>query len=403
MASLYICYQSIRDPLSQTQVVAYLEGLCAAGYRVVLLTFEPQPLSRDAHAEIEQQLAGKGITWTWLRYHKRPTVPATAWDIFMGVLFGWRLIRQHKLRLVHARSHVAGVMALALKRLTGVRLLFDLRGLMAEEYADAGVWPEDGWLYRATKRMERRLVRAADGIVVLTERARALLFDWYRDEVRGKPLETIPCCVDLRSQSGVDQPASSGEKDATFVYVGKLGGWYLTEQMAQFMTASVRMLPAARWQVWTQSDARPLKQLLQQQGIEEYVAIGQIGADQLPARLRRAHAGLSFIKPCSSKAASSPTKVGEYLAAGLPVIANSGIGDLDQLLCGEEGAVGVLVEPFDTQRLEQGVRRIVELMNDPQTAERCRRTARKHLDLVNVGWDRYRRMYAALLGEARQG
>ncbi len=115
---------------------------------------------------------------------------------------------------------------------------------------------------------------------------------------------------------------------------------------------------------------------------------------------------MAFIKPCRSKAASSPTKVGEYLAAGLPVIANAGIGDLDGLLSGEpeeEAPVGVLVEPFDAGMLEQGVRRIVELVNDPQTRDRCRRVARRHLDLVSVGWRRYRGMYEALIGQARQG
>ena len=36
-----------------------------------------------------------------------------------------------------------------------------------------------------------------------------------------------------------------------------------------------------------------------------------------PVELAMADAGLSFIKPCLSKLASSPTKLAEYLAAGL--------------------------------------------------------------------------------------
>ena len=54
---------------------------------------------------------------------------------------------------------------------------------------------------------------------------------------------------------------------------------------------------------------------------------------------------MSFIKPCLSKLSSSPTKVGEYLAAGLPVISTAGIGDVDDLLTGRNnggrGPVGV--------------------------------------------------------------
>ena len=44
---LYICYQSIAEPLTQTQVIAYLEGLVLVGYQVILLTFEPGDLSAD--------------------------------------------------------------------------------------------------------------------------------------------------------------------------------------------------------------------------------------------------------------------------------------------------------------------------------------------------------------------
>ncbi len=132
MSALYICYQSVQEPLTQTQVIAYLEGLALAGHRVVLLTFEPRPLCPEETTAWRERLAAKGVDWHWLRYHKRPTVPATAWDVLAGIATGLRLIRKYKVRLVHARSHVPGLMALALKRLTGVKLLLDLRGFMAD-------------------------------------------------------------------------------------------------------------------------------------------------------------------------------------------------------------------------------------------------------------------------------
>src|SRR3954471_13295393 len=85
MTSLYLCYQSVTEPLTQTQVVAYLEGLAAAGYRTLLLTFEPRRLSESEVEGWRRRLAAKGIDWYRLRYHKRPTVPATAWDIVCGI------------------------------------------------------------------------------------------------------------------------------------------------------------------------------------------------------------------------------------------------------------------------------------------------------------------------------
>ena len=62
--------------------------------------------------------------------------------------------------VVHARGHVPGLMGLALERLLGVKLLFDLRGLMAEEYVEAGRWRRDGVAFRATKWVEEKLFAA---------------------------------------------------------------------------------------------------------------------------------------------------------------------------------------------------------------------------------------------------
>src|SRR5438270_14034331 len=119
--SLYLCYQSLLDPLTQTQVVAYLEGLSAAGYRIVLLTFEPRALSYQETEKWRSWLSALGISWHWVRYHKRPTVPATSFDIAHGIQIGWQLMRRHDLSLIHARSYVAGLMGLPLKRRTGAK------------------------------------------------------------------------------------------------------------------------------------------------------------------------------------------------------------------------------------------------------------------------------------------
>ena len=198
MTSLYICYQSVLDPLTQTQVVAYLEGLARAGHQMLLLTFEPRPLGPGEERTLREALRAKRVQWFWLRYHKRPTVPATAWDVAAGVAAGLRLIRRHRVDLVHARVHVPGLMAVALKRLTGVKLLFDIRGLMAEEYVDAGQWKEGGILFRAVKRLEKSIMGAADGVVILTHEGKRLITGWYSKEAATKPVITIPCCVDLR-------------------------------------------------------------------------------------------------------------------------------------------------------------------------------------------------------------
>lgn len=405
MTSLYLCYQSILDPLTQTQVVAYLEGLVNVGYRIVLLTFEPRALTHEEQLRCERGLQMKGIIWRSLRYHKRPRLPATGWDILAGIAMGLLLVKRHKVNLLHARVHVPGVMALVLKRLTGAKLLFDIRGFMAEEYADAGVWAWNSLLFRITKRAERAVVKAADAIIVLTEKGKAVLLEWYPMELEDKLIQVIPCCVDLRGEGRngqVEAQPEVGARGPVVTYVGKLGGWYMTEEMVAFVAKAREALPGLRWEIWTQSDASHLASLLERQRLSVAAVIRRAPPDALAGELPRCHIGLSFRAGGVSKRGACPTKVGEYLAAGIVVVTNPHIGDMDTLLAEQEqGPVGVLVEEFTDTGLQAAIQNLIDLLAAEAIRDRCRAVAKKFLDLERVGWARYRQIYESLIGVPR--
>ncbi len=404
MSVLYICYQSLLDPLTQTQVVAYLEGLATADNSIVLLTFEPEVLSATDVGIWEERLVAQGIVWRRLPYHKRPTLPATLWDVAVGTIVGCQIIREFDVKLVHARSHVPAIMGRLLKRLTSVKFLFDLRGLLAEEYVDAGVWERNGRLFRLTKRAERQLMAAADAYVVLTQRARELMVEWYPQETGNKPMAVIPCCADLtniRQDDGGKTSSRDTNTPLTLVYAGKLEGWYLTDEMIDFFNHAAIADPHVRWTVWTQGDSRRLQAELDSRGLTDRVKIGATTPVQLKEELSAADAGLAFIRPCVSKQASSPTKVAEYLAAGLPVVSTAGIGDLDAVIRGdfsEDGRpVGVLVESQSPAAYAEAWAELRDLLNDPQTSARCRDVASRLFDLKTVGWSRYRNLYSEIM------
>lgn len=399
-ASLYLCYQSILDPLTQTQVVAYLEGLARSAFEVVLLTFEPRALTPAESSFWQRQMANKGISWYSLRYHKHPTVPATGWDIMAGIRLGLGLVKRYDVGLLHARSHIPGIIALVLRKLTETRILFDLRGFMAEEYADAGIWSVGGFPYRTIKRAERAILGAAEGIIVLTTRALDLLNQWYPKQTLSKPVQIIPCCVDLRHLAwdrNLKREMGSAEC-CTMTYAGKLGGWYLDTQMVEFFEVAAKTIPNLRLQVWTQSESTSFRNSIAQRGLSNQVVIGQLSPSELSVILQQADAGVSLIKPCLSKRASSPTKVGEYLAAGLPVISTAGIGDLDELLeNGDEGPVGVIIKELNPSGYADAAAKLKTLLQEPHIRERCHGVAKKYLDLETIGWVRYREMYQNLL------
>jgi glycosyltransferase involved in cell wall biosynthesis len=405
-AVLYVCYLGVDEPLVATQVRPYLRELVARGHEVHLLTFEP--LRRDAAAAdaVTRMLAGEGIAWHALRYHRRPSLPATLYDIGRGVGCSWRLARRHRIRLVHARSHVGAAVALGLRALRGVPFVFDVRGLLPDEYADAGHWRRGGLKYRLAKAAERVFFRRAGALVVLTEAVRADLF------ANGGPLAhrdaadvtVIPCCVDLAAHPW-DEAAREAERARrgwaerrVFVYVGKLGMWYLDAEMARFYARLRAQDPRAFLQVLTASPSDALRRALADARVpDQAFDVRAVAPREVPVLLRAADAGLSLIKPCASKRSSSPTKVGEYLAAGLPVVSTAGIGDCDRML--GDGR-GVVLDALDDAGLDRGARALAALMDDPATRARCRAFAEAELSLERTGGPRYAAVYETVLAEA---
>jgi glycosyltransferase involved in cell wall biosynthesis len=396
LRSLYLCYLSLDDPLVQTQVVAYLEGLAGRGHTIHLLTYESKMHAERAD-HLEDDLRRRGITWHSLRYHKRPSLPATVYDALAGALVAARLVRRHRLDAVHARSHVPAATGLVVRRLTGRRLIFDIRGLLGDEYVDAGRWRRGGLAHRITEWIQGAAIARADGIVVLTERVRDHLFG-PTDRERAT---VIPCCADLarlgENPEAVERARArlglSGRP--IVVYVGKLTEPYMDREMVDFFSVARRSDPGLALLVLTQADPAGILSELARAGIPESdYRITRCEPAELGEYLGTADFAICFCRPTFARIASSPTKVGEYLGAGLPLASGPGIGDVDELL--RENDVGVAVDAFDQPAYERCAKRIRELASDPSTRARCREVAREVFSLDDVGIPRYDALYRQL-------
>ncbi|MCH8168677.1 MAG: hypothetical protein IIC03_12230, partial [Proteobacteria bacterium] len=82
MRVLYLCYDGLLEPLIQSQVLAYLERL-SRHHEITLVTFEkPADLGRPEEiAALRRRCAGSGIRWVARRYHHRPRLLATLYDL----------------------------------------------------------------------------------------------------------------------------------------------------------------------------------------------------------------------------------------------------------------------------------------------------------------------------------
>jgi glycosyltransferase involved in cell wall biosynthesis len=410
--TLYICYFGVREPLVQTQVIAYLREIKKiAGAEVSLLTFEPDFGTNWTKEQLEQQrekLAADGIEWHALPYHRSPSVPATLYDMLRGALYTRKMIAEKGVNIIHARIHVPMLMAALARKFSRrpVKILFDIRGFFPEEYTDVGRWKKDGLLYKTVKRIEKWLLGQADGFVVLTEKARDILFPDSREtgnDKDGRPVEVIPCCVDLARFAAAGEMSRNEIRERyhlrerkVIVYIGALGTWYMLDEMADLFQAAREQDENVFALVLTQSAPEIMAEKLKARGFSgDDMMIKKVSPAEIPAYLSAADIALSFIKPCFSKLSSSPTKLAEYFAGGLPVIVNDGVGDVAEQVNADK--TGAVITEFSRYEYLRALQEIDALRADPELAENCRNSAKNRFDLEKIGGEKYRSIYRRLV------
>jgi glycosyltransferase involved in cell wall biosynthesis len=118
----------------------------------------------------------------------------------------------------------------------------------------------------------------------------------------------------------------------------------------------------------------------------------------MPKYLSCGDMALSFIKSCFSKKGSSPTKVAEYLATGVPVVLNGDIGDQAELATDADACV--VMGAFDDATLLAAADAALVLCARPvdERVRAGRRVAEARFGL-DRGVDSYERLYRAIVAD----
>ncbi|MGV0953519.1 MAG: glycosyltransferase [Fluviibacter sp.] len=394
---LYIAYDGMLEPLGQSQVLAYQERL-ADQFTCHLLSFEKSEdwAEVDKLHALQARITGAGIHWHPRRYHKCPSALATAYDIMMGSCIGLWLILRYRIRIVHARSYVPAVMALVLKKLTGVRFVFDMRGFWADERVDGGLWPRSGRMYRVAKWFERQFLLNADHVISLTHAAVREMARFPYLVARMPPVTVIPTCADLARfcpQSGVRVGFVLG-------YVGSAGTWYEFDAAVACFAELLRMKPEARFLIINRNEHDYILERLKAGGVPlASVELREASHAEVPIQMARMHAGIFFYKPSFSRAACAPTKLAEFLGCGIPCLSNSGVGDMAEILEGEQ--VGVAVKGFSEESLRAGLERLLELVETAGIEARCVAAGYRHFSLEE-GVEKYAAIYRSLFPNSKE-
>jgi glycosyltransferase involved in cell wall biosynthesis len=403
---LYISYDGLTDPLGQSQILPYIIELSREGYNFVLLSCEKVKAYKKNKTIIEELLKNTSIEWSPIIYTKNPPVLSALFDYWRLKRKAISLFKVNKFQLVHCRSYIPSMIGLWMQKHYGVKFVFDMRGFWADERVEGGLWNMNNIIYKRIysffKKKEKAFLENADHIISLTFAGKKEIESWKHIDKNPLPISIIPCCVDtdlfeptrIRPEDieKVRKDLGIRANEPVLTYLGSVGTWYLLDDMLAFFLVFLEKFSNARFLFITQDDPRSILSKARKAGVPvDRVIIVSSERTSVPIYASVGEFSIFFIKPCFSKQSSSPTKQGELMALGIPVICNSGVGDTDMIV--KKYDSGQIVDSLDEQNYRQVVNNIEGISFD---ADKIRKGALNYFSL-KLGVSNYKKIYQSLL------
>ncbi len=406
---LYLSYDGMTDPLGQSQVLPYIIGLSEQGYKFTLISCE-KPDRFAANKDLIQKICNdNGIEWHPLKYTKTPPVLSTIFDLKKMKKLALQLHKKKKFSLVHCRGYITSLIGLKMKRKFGVSFLFDMRGFWADEKVDAGAWKPANPVYKTVytffKKKEREFLSESDKVISLTHKGAEEMLKWDVKDLTSEKISVIPCSSDTdlfdpervsaEMKGSLEKELKITKEDIVISYLGSFGTWYMLDEMLIFFKEAGKRIENAKMLFITYDEHERIRNAAKEKGIDpERIIIRPGRRDEVPALVSLSNISVFFIRPTYSKISSSPTKQGELMAMGIPVICNDRVGDVEDIV--NSTGSGYVVHGFRSSDFEKAVEQIPFLLKSDRNAIRSKA---KELYSLDVNIPKYVKCYKELLPE----
>lgn len=265
--------------------------------------------------------------------------------------------------IYHCRGESAAQWGLKMRDLfPGDKVVLDVRGFWpAEKLYEKGIeYPEkamgaDRDLYNSLLGHLTNTISKVDGVTTVSDALRALLI-----ETAGATAgcAVVPCCVSavvagdkrdkLRESWGV------AKDEVVVVYSGTTAAYqHLEDLTIPFMKALMEADSRIRLAFFS-SQIDKITTMLQHAGVNmERVLLKKFRQDEVGDALSACDAGILIRKPTLVNRVANPVKIAEYLAAGLPIIIEQGVGGVADEMFGKGILKGVTLTAPDAGMANQ--------------------------------------------------
>ena len=382
---LYLTYDGLLDPLGQSQVLAYIKPLQTQGFRFTIISFEKEDRSLSDRMQLRENLEKCGINWYPLKFRTKSGFKKFLYHIITGAIQVRKICKKYSYDLIHLRGFVPAF----IYKLSFVTkpYIYDYRSFTVYEWAEAGQINKVVFLF--FKLIDSWALKGVSGLVTLEPGAQSHVNDLYT--IPKVPSEIIRTSTDCKRY--ISNTAKNISCYYRLVHLGGAMFPYQIDKVLDFVYKLSGGIPNISITFINDGQHDKIKQVVSESLIDQsLVTIESVNHQDIPKKLSEFDAGLVFIEASQSRKVCSPTKLGEYLAAGLPILAGKGI-DILHFIENQYDCVRTYdVHNLDTVREKKSIEEIKYFVKSKDISDRCKYVALKHFD-IEVAVKRYNQLY----------
>lgn len=327
---LYLTYDGINDPLGKSQITPYLSLIKKKTEKLILISFEKE--------KKKPFIFDEKIEHIMLKFTSNLGKFGKIYDMIKFSFVMIKVLSKNKVNVVHARSHIPAYFAFFFKFFFNYKFYFDFRGLWIDEKIESRNWNNFFFtqiIIPFFRILEIYSLSKADKIIVLTNKIKKILFDKYKF-INNKAIYVLPCVNNFKINLNKNDQLKKkiGLKKIVFCYVGSFGGIYDPIKVIEiFKSIKKNFLNSSLLILTNNISYYDFK-------MKEYrkffykgdIKVLSIDHNKIKNYLSVVDIGINYIKNGYARNAQSPTRIGEFLMCGIPIITNSNIGDIDEIL-----------------------------------------------------------------------
>ena len=388
---LYLSLDGILDSVGDSQILSYLQILSNSN-NIVLNTFEKKEKINLIEIEkLKNKLKKKNILWYYFDYPKKKNVFRIVYCLLFFQFKICTFILKYKINILHLRGSALGFLTIIPMFLYKIKLIYDMRGFWADEKADRISLSRKSFFFLFFKNLEKYLCKKAAAIIVLTNQAKKIICKNYN--LDSKKINVIRTCVNMEKFNLVYKKKIKNELN--LCYLGSIDTAYNFLPVMDLFKIILSKIPRVKFFIFNEDKNNYIKKIFLKNKIsKKRYLIRSSQRKFIPFFLRKMDIGLFYLNKNYSIKASMPTKIGEFLSCGVPIICNNFNSDINYIF--KKNKIGFLYD-FKKRNDSQQIKLINNLkkITDKRFKYNCRSAARKYFDL-NLGVNLYQKIYSSI-------